>query len=98
MSELTGKTTHYIVHSTVRNPLLESTYGTSAPYSGPGALDRAIKAAHREVQQDRRAFVTARDDKSSILAVIPVVIYPAARETHVPGHVQDAITDLFTAI
>jgi hypothetical protein len=96
MAELTRQTTHYIVHSTCPDPLPQSTYGTSAPYSGKGALERAVKAAHQEICAGRRAFVTARDDESGILAVIPVVDYPVAKETHVPEHAQDAITRLFT--
>lgn len=95
MSELTRNTTHYIVHSTVVDPLPQSTYGTSAPYSGPHALERAVKAAHEELRGRRRAFVTARDDESRILAVIPVVDYPVHGDTHVPEHVQDTITALF---
>jgi 4'-phosphopantetheinyl transferase EntD len=98
MSELTPKTTHYIVHSTVVDPLPESTYGTSAPYSGPHALERAVKAAHKELNGRRRAFVTARDDASRILAVIPVVDYPVFGDTHVPEHAQDAITALFEGL
>lgn len=96
MSELTPQTTHYIVHSTVVDPLPASTYGTSMPYSGEGALARAVKAAHSELDDGRRrAFVTARDDASRILAVIPVVDYPVFGDTHVPEHGQDAITALF---
>jgi hypothetical protein len=98
MSELTRKTTHYIVHHTVADPGPNSTYGTSAPYSGERALERAIKAAHVEISSRRRAFVTARDKNSAILAVIPVVDYPVAQETHVPLHAQDAITGLFEAM
>lgn len=95
MTELTRRTTHYIVHSTVPDPGPESSYGTSTPYSGKDALARAIKAAHVEIQGNRRAFVTARDDDSGILALIPVVDYPVAKETHVPDHAQDAVTRLF---
>lgn len=95
MSELTRETTHYIVHFTVKDPGPNSSYGTSSPYSGKGALEMAIKAAHCEIESGRRAFVTARNDESSILAVIPVVDYPVAKETHVPDHAQDAITRLF---
>lgn len=98
MSELTRKTTHYIVHSTVADPGPDSSYGTSPPYSGKGALERAIKAAHFEIQSDRRAFVTARDEDSGILALIPVIDYPVAKETHVPAHAQDSVTALFTAM
>jgi hypothetical protein len=95
MSELTRQTTHYIVHSTVVDPGPNSSYGTSPPFSGKGALERAIKAAHQDITGNRRAFVTARDAESGILAVIPVVDYPVAKETHVPDHAQDAITRLF---
>lgn len=98
MSELTPQTTHYIVHFTVVDPYVNSSYGTSPPYSGKGALERAIKAAHAEVQGDRRAFVTARDSESAILAVIPVIDYPVAKETHVPEHAQTDITTLFEAM
>jgi len=95
MAELTRNTTHYIVHSTVVDPGPNSSYGTSPPYSGKGALERAIKAAHEELKGRRRAFVTARDSESGILAVIPVIDYPVAQETHVPAEAQDAITRLF---
>lgn len=95
MSELTKDTTHYIVHSTCIDPLPESTYGTSPAYNGDRALERAIKAAQLDVNQGRRSFVTARDDESSILMLIPVVDYPVAKETHVPDHAQDAVTRLF---
>jgi hypothetical protein len=95
MSELTRDTTHYIVHSTCVDPLPQSSYGTSPPFSGERALERAVKAAHQDVMGNRRSFVTARDKDSGILAVIPVVDYPVAKETHVPGHAQDAITVLF---
>lgn len=98
MAELTRDTTHYIVHSTVVDPLPQSTYGTSMPYSGEGALARAVKAAHQELRGRRRAFVTARDDASRILAVIPVVDYPVFGDTHVPEHAQDAITALFEGL
>ena len=84
--------THYIVHSTPVDPLPESSYGTSAPYE---KLEAAIRGAWYEIENRRRAFVTARDKDSGILAVIPVVDYPMAKETHVPGHAQDAITRLF---
>lgn len=93
MSELTPQTTHYIVHSTVVDPLPQSSYGTSMPYSGEGALARAVKAAHQEIAEGRRrAFITARDGASRILALIPVVDYPVFGDTHVPEHAQDAIT------
>ena len=95
MSELTPKTTHYIVHSTVVDPGPNSTFGTSAPISGPHALERAVKAAHEELKGRRRAFVTARDDASRILAVIPVVDYPVFGDTHVHEHAQDVLRDLF---
>lgn len=95
MSELTRNTTHYIVHSTVVDPGPNSTFGTSAPYSGPHALERAVKAAHEELKGRRRAFVTARDDASRILAVIPVVDYPVFGDTHMPEYAQDAVTALF---
>lgn len=95
MAELTRDTTHYIVHSTVVDPGPNSTFGTSAPISGPHALERAVKAAHEELKGRRRAFVTARDDESRILAVIPVVDYPVYGDTHVPERAQDAITALF---
>jgi hypothetical protein len=42
--------------------------------------------------------VTARDDASRILAVIPVVDYPVFGDTHVPEHAQDAITALFEGL
>lgn len=96
MAELTPKTTHYIVHFTVVDPGPNSSYGTSPPYSGKGALERAVKAAHEELNGRRRAFITARDDASRILAVIPVVDYPVFGDTHVPEHAQDAITRLFS--
>lgn len=95
---LTRETTHYIVHSTVVDPGPNSTFGTSPPYSGERALERAVKAAHQELRGRRRAFVTARDDASRILAVIPVVDYPVFGDTHVPGHAQDAITALFEGL
>jgi hypothetical protein len=98
MSELTRDTTHYIVHSTVVDPGPNSTFGTSAPYSGERALERAVKAAHQELRGRRRAFVTARDDASRILAVIPVVDYPVFGDTHVPEHAQDSITALFEGL
>lgn len=98
MSGLTRDTTHYIVHSTVVDPGPNSSFGTSTPYSGPGALERAVKAAHQELSGRRRAFVTARDDVSRILAVIPVVDYPVFGDTHVPEHAQDAITALFEGL
>lgn len=95
MAELTLRTTHYIVHSTVVDPLPESSYGTGNLYSGKLALERAIKAAHVEIQRGCRAFVTARDSESRILAVIPVIDYPVLGDTHVPEQAQDAITRLF---
>jgi hypothetical protein len=95
---LTRETTHYIVHSTVVDPGPNSTFGTSPPYSGERALERAVKAAHQELRGRRRAFVTARDDASRILAVIPVVDYPVFGDTHVPEHAQDAITALFEGL
>lgn len=95
MSGLTRETTHYIVHSTVVDPGPNSSYGTSPPFSGERALERAIKAAHQDIRGNRRAFVTARDKDSGILTVIPVVDYPVAKETHVPAHAQDAVTRLF---
>lgn len=98
MAELTRETTHYIVHSTVVDPGPNSSYGTSPPFSGEQALERAIKAAHQDIQGNRRAFVTARDAESSILAVIPVIDYPVAQETHVPEHAQDTITALFEGL
>ncbi len=98
MSELTRETTHYIVHSTVVDPGPNSSYGTSPPFFGEAALERALKAAHQDVQGNRRAFVTARDDRSSILALIPVIDYPVAKETHVPDYAQDAVTALFGAL
>lgn len=98
MSELTPQTTHYIVHSTCVDPEPQSSYGTSPPISGPHALERAVKAAHQEVRGRRRAFVTARDDASRILAVIPVVDYPVHGDAHVPEHAQDAVTALFAGM
>lgn len=97
MPELTKQTTHYIVHMTGNDPVTgKSTYGTASPeHSGEHALERAIQAAYMEIMQGRRAFVTARDKDSAILAVIPVVDYPVAQETHVPHHAQDAIHRLF---
>lgn len=98
MAELTRNTTHYIVHHTVPDPGMNSSYGTSAPYSGEGALARAVKAAHVEIRNDRRAFVTARDSESRILAVIPVIDYPVYGDTHVPEHAQTDISALFAAM
>lgn len=95
MSELTPQTTHYIVHATVVDPGPESSYGTMNICRGEKALERALKAALAETAGNRRAFVTARDKDSGILAVIPVLDYPVARETHVPAHAQDAVTRLF---
>lgn len=95
MSELTPQTTHYIVHATRSDPGPNSTFGTSPPISGPHALERAVKAAHEELKGRCRAFVTARDDASRILAVIPVIDYPMFGDTHVPEHAQDAIGALF---
>lgn len=98
MAELTRDTTHYIVHSTVVDPGPTSTFGTSPPYSGPHALERAVKAAHQELRGRRRAFVTARDDASRILAVIPVVDYPIFGDTYVPEDAQDAVHALFEGL
>ena len=98
MAELTLKTTHYIVHATVVDPGPNSSYGTSPPYSGERALERAIKAAHQELRGRRRAFVTARDKDGGIELIIPVVDYPVAQETHVPEHAQDTITALFEGL
>lgn len=95
MAELTRDTTHYIVHFTVVDPGPNSTFGTSPPYSGEKALERAIKAARNELTGGRRAFVTARDSASRVLVVIPVVDYPVFGDTHIPEHAQDAITRLF---
>lgn len=95
MSQLTRRTTHYIVHSTVTDPGPNSSFGTSPPYTD---LAQAIKAAHCHIEGRRYAFVTARDDDSGILAVIPVIDYPVAKETHVPDHAQDAIKALFVAM
>lgn len=92
MAELTRDTTHYIVHSTVVDPGPNSTFGTSAPYTD---LAMAIKGAHYEIQGRRRAFVTARDDASRILAVIPVVDYPVFGDTHMPENAQNAVHALF---
>lgn len=86
------KTDHYIVHSTVVDPEPKSSFGTSAPYRD---VALAIKAAQMKLQERRYAFVTARDEDSSILTVIPVVDYPVARETHVPEHAQEAVMRLF---
>ena len=98
MAGLTRDTTHYIVHSTVVDPGPDSTFGTSAPYSGPHALERSVKAAHEELKGRRRAFVTARDDESRILAMIPVVDYPVFGDTHMPEHAQDAVHALFEGL
>lgn len=95
MAEPTGATTHYIVHATCADPPPQTTYGTSPPYTDLGL---AIKAAHCEIGRGRRAFVTARDDRSGILAVIPVVDYPVAGETRVREQAQDAISALFEAM
>ena len=92
MAGLTPGITHYIVHFTPVDPLPQSSYGTSAPYED---LEAAIKGAWREISHRRLAFVTARNHDGSIDAVIPVIDYPVAGETHVPGHAQDAITRLF---
>lgn len=98
MAELTRDTTHYIVHSTVVDPGPNSSFGTSPPISGPQALERAVKAAHEELKGRRKAFVTARDNASRILAVIPVVDYPVFGDTHMPEHAQDAVHALFEGL
>lgn len=98
MAELTRETTHYIVHSTCVDPLPQSSYGTSPPFSGPRALEQAVKAAHEDIMGNRRAFVTARDNESRILALIPVIDYPVLGDTHVPEHAQTDITALFAAL
>jgi hypothetical protein len=92
MAGLTRNASHYIVHFTPVDPLPQSSYGTSAPYED---LATAIEGAWSEIKGRRRAFVTARDKNSGILAVIPVIDYPVAKETHVPEHAQNAITVLF---
>lgn len=99
MPEITSKTTHYIVHSTPPNPIPgESTFGTSAPYHGDDALGRALRAAQMDTEQGVYSFVTARDDSSSILAVIPVIPYMRASETHLPHTLQAEISRLCSNI
>lgn len=95
MAELTRNTTYYIVHFTPVDPLPQSSYGTSAPYED---LATALKGAWHETANRRRAFVTARDKESRILALIPVIDYPVLGDTHVPEHAQNDITALFEAM
>lgn len=61
----------YVVHSTVPDPLPESTYGTVPPTE---VLALAVAWCTADMQQGRRSFITKRDKHGNVLAVIPVFL------------------------
>lgn len=89
------KINHYIVHTTYPNSPPQSTYGTSLPVHR--ALGPAMAEAVTAVRDHKRVFITARDENSNILFLLPVVDYPEIN-THVPHFAQRQITDFIQSM